>query len=50
MKFYSLFNILLLSFIQSILAFPQNQLPSGAIIVAKVGSGKFNTVSIQLLK
>jgi len=45
MKLY-LFNILLLYFIQSILAFPQNKLPSNAIIVAKDGSGKYKTVNI----
>ncbi|ORX85022.1 pectin lyase-like protein [Anaeromyces robustus] len=42
MKLYiSLFITLI---IQLINAFPQNQLPSDAVIVAKDGSGKFNTV------
>jgi len=45
MKFYMLFNIFLISIVQIVFAFPQNQLPSGAIIVAKDGSGKFNSVS-----
>jgi pectinesterase len=43
MKLY-LFNFLLVCFIKSILTFPQNKLPSNAIIVAKDGSGKYNTV------
>jgi len=47
MKLY-LFNILLLYFIQSILAFPQNKLPSNAIIVAKDGSGKYKTVQAAI--
>jgi len=45
MKFYMLFNIFLISIVQIVFAFPQNQLPSGAIIVAKDGSGKFNCVN-----
>jgi len=44
MKFYMLFNIFLISIVQIVFAFPQNQLPSGAIIVAKDGSGKFNSL------
>jgi len=48
MKLY-LFNFLLVCFIKSILTFPQNKLPSNAIIVAKDGSGKYNTVNILLL-
>jgi len=44
MKLYNLFNIILLCFIKSIIAFSQSQLPAGSIIVAKDGSGNFNTV------
>jgi len=43
MKSYIL-TIIVGLFIQYINAFPQNQLPSNAIIVAKDGSGKFNSV------
>jgi len=48
MKLYNLFNIILLCFIKSIIAFSQSQLPAGSIIVAKDGSGNFNTVSIYI--
>lgn len=44
MKLYSLFNVILLCCIKSIIAFSQSQLPAGSIIVAKDGSGNFNTV------
>jgi len=47
MKLYNLFNILLICFAQSIFAFPQSQLPAGSVIVAKDGSGNFNTVSYK---
>jgi len=48
MKLYSLFNVILLCCIKSIIAFSQSQLPAGSIIVAKDGSGNFNTVSIYI--
>jgi len=47
MKTYTLFNVLLICCIQSILAFSQSQLPKNAIIVANDGSGKYNTVIIR---
>jgi len=40
---YSLFALL----IQNIYAFSQSNLPSGSIIVAKDGSGKYKTVKFK---
>jgi len=44
MKTFTLFSIFIICCIQHIIAYPQNKLPAGTIIVAQDGSGNFRTV------